>query len=88
MWKTQAEPLLIDLSNNFFIVKLSRKEEYDRALLDSPWMIKDNYLHVQRWTSNFMAEKIEITLLPVWIKFLVLLVEYYSERWLMRKVGN
>lgn len=48
MWRTRTEPLLIDLSNNFFIVKLYGREEYKRALLDIPWMICENYLHVQR----------------------------------------
>lgn len=46
MWKTQGEPILIDLSNNYFIVKLNKREEYERALLDEPWMISENYLHV------------------------------------------
>lgn len=81
------EPLLIDLSNNFFLVKLSRKGEYERALLDCPWMIGGNYLHVQRWRPNFVSEKEEITSLPVWVWFPIFLVEYYSERWL-RKGGH
>lgn len=40
------EPMPIDLSNNYFILKLYKREEYERALLDGPWMIGDNYLHV------------------------------------------
>lgn len=48
IWRTQSELALIDLSNNFFIIKLYMMEEYERALLISPWMIGDNYLHVQR----------------------------------------
>lgn len=32
IWRTQAEPLLIDLGNDFSIVKLTSWEEYDRAL--------------------------------------------------------
>lgn len=36
MWRTETEPFLVDLSNNFFIVKLTKKEEYDCALLDGP----------------------------------------------------
>lgn len=76
--------MLIDLSNDFYIVKLLRKKEYDRALLDGPWMIGENYLHVQRWKSNFRADKAEISSLPVWIRFHVLPVEYYTESWLQR----
>lgn len=76
MWRTQTGPLLIDLSNNFFIVKLYRRDEYECVLMDGSWMIGDNYLHIQRWRSNFMAEKAEITSLYVWVRFSVLPVEY------------
>lgn len=61
MWRTQVEPLLIDLANDFFIVKLGRREEFIRALSERPWMIRDNYLHVQRWKPNFTAEEAVIT---------------------------
>lgn len=65
MWRTQVEPLLIDKGNNFFIVKLYKREEYVRALSEGPWMIEGNYLHAQRWRANFTAETAEITSLPV-----------------------
>lgn len=50
LWRrcTQDEPLLTDLGFDFFMVKLGRREEYERALMEGPWMIWDNYLHVQR----------------------------------------
>lgn len=76
--------MLIDLSSNFFIVKLNKDEIYNRVLLDGPWMICENYRHVQRWKLNFRANKAEITSLPDWIRIPILPVEYYSERWLRR----
>lgn len=36
MWRTQEEPLLIDLGYDFFIIKQGRREKYDRALLEGP----------------------------------------------------
>lgn len=56
MWRTQGEPLLIDLGFDYFIVKLSRREEYEKALSEGPWTIGDNYLHVQRWRHNLNTE--------------------------------
>lgn len=47
-WRMQSEPTSIDLSSNFFIVKLQNREKYERALFDGPWMIGDHYLHVQK----------------------------------------
>lgn len=87
MWRTQSGPALIDLSNNFFIVKLYMREEYERSLMDGPGMIRENYLQDLRWRPNFRAEKAEINSLPLWVRFLVLPVEYYSKRWL-KKAGN
>lgn len=50
-------------------------------------MIGDNYLHVQRWRPNFRVDKEEINSLPVWVRFPVLPVEYYTVRWL-KQAGN
>lgn len=80
--------MLIDLSNDFFIVNLYRKEDYEQALLDGPWMIDENYLHVPRWKHYFKADREEISSLPVWVRFPILPVEYYTEAWLMRAGNN
>lgn len=50
-------------------------------------MIGDNYLHVQRWRHNFVADSAKITSLPAWVRFPWLSVEYYTEEWLW-KAGN
>lgn len=65
MWHTSVELLMIDLSNNFYIIKLFGCEEYDRAMSEGPQMIRDNYLHVQKWRPNFSAEDAKILTLQV-----------------------
>lgn len=50
-------------------------------------MIGDHYLHVQKWRPNFRADKAEIDTMPVWVRFPILPLEYYTERWL-RIAGN
>lgn len=72
----------------FFIVKLQRRQEYERALLDGPWMKGENYLHVQKWLPKFRADKEEISTLPVWVRFPVLPVEFYSEPWINKEGNN
>lgn len=57
MGRTLGEPLLIDLGFDFFIVKLARCEEYERALFEGPWMIDDHYLHVLRWRTNSVLRR-------------------------------
>lgn len=87
MWRIQGEPLLIDLGNDFFIVKLGTRDEYEQALMEGPWVIGDNYLHIQRWRPNFVAETAVIKPLHVWVCFPILPTKYYTENWLKR-VGD
>lgn len=84
MWKILQKLSLIDLGYNFFIVKFTSKQDYETTLLNSPWMIAKYYLHVQLLIPNFVADHAEIATLPVWVRFLVLPVEYYSTHWLER----
>lgn len=78
MWRVQASISLIDLPNDFFIVRFTLKEDYNIALFKGPWPVGDHYLYVQRWKPKFLAEKAVITHLPIWIRFLLLPVEYYQ----------
>lgn len=78
MWRLQSPFILIDLANDFFIVKLSTKQEQNTALFHGPWMVADHYLHMRKWRPNFEPETAEITTLPVWVRFSVLPVECYN----------
>lgn len=71
----------------FLHCALVEKEEYETALLNGSWMIGDNYLHVQRWVPNFVADDAQISALLLWIRFSVLPIECYIRRGLER-VGN
>ncbi|KAI9096294.1 hypothetical protein K1719_026013 [Acacia pycnantha] len=53
MWKPQQPLKVVVLSNGYYIVSFSNKEERDYAFSEGPWMIDDHYLLVQRWRSNF-----------------------------------
>lgn len=86
MQRIQHEFDLIDLNNDFFIVRLTNKEDYKTALLGGPWMIGNHYLHVQRWKPNFITDEATIVILLVWVRFPVLPVEF-TTTWLIR-AGN
>lgn len=84
MWGTQDDPLIIDPGNDYYIVKLLNRAKYVRALSEGPRMIGDNYLHVQRWRHNFVADSAKISSLPMWLRFPWLPVEYYTVQWLYK----
>lgn len=81
------EPLLIDLGNDLFDIKLTSREEFIKALCEGPRMVGDNYLHVQRWIHNSNVESARIYSFLVWVCFPTLPVKYCSETWL-RKAEN
>lgn len=91
MWRIQNSFTLINLSNDYYIVRFSNKQDYDMAFLNGPWVINDHYLQVRRWVPNFMARTVTIDSLLVWVRFPILPIEYYIERWLERawnKIGR
>lgn len=51
-------------------------------------MISDNYLHIQRWQPNFVAESAKISTLSVWVRFPQLPIEYYNNEWLRKARDN
>lgn len=73
--------------NDYYIARFSNKLDYEVALLNGPWVINDHYLHVRRWEPNFMAKTATIDSLLVWVRFPIIPVEYFRERWLLR-AGN
>lgn len=87
MWRVKSSLTLINLPNDFYIARLSSQEDYAMALFNGPWMIGDHYLYVQRWRPNFSADIAHIDRLPVWVRFPILLVEYYTTS-LLYRVGN
>lgn len=72
MWRTQMDPLLIDVGNESLIIKLTSMEECVRVLCDGPWMVGENYPHVRRWRPNFIADAAKIYSFPVSVHFPIL----------------
>ncbi|KAI9115273.1 hypothetical protein K1719_013592 [Acacia pycnantha] len=53
MWRPKDPLKLIPLSNVYYIVSFSNKEDKEYAFQEGPWMIEDHYLIVQQWRPNF-----------------------------------
>lgn len=39
----------------------SHKEDFDTAPMKMPWLIGENYLHVESWVPNFFFDEAQIT---------------------------
>ncbi|RYQ79455.1 hypothetical protein Ahy_Scaffold6g108202 [Arachis hypogaea] len=53
MWGRLGELDVIDLGNNYYLVKFYAQEDLDATLVDGPWKIYDHYLAVRLWEPNF-----------------------------------
>ncbi|KAI9116206.1 hypothetical protein K1719_013136 [Acacia pycnantha] len=63
MWHPKDALKLIPLSNGYYIVSFSNKEDREYAFQEGPWMIEDHYLIVQRWRPNFNPWKVTFNVL-------------------------
>ncbi|KAJ9186726.1 hypothetical protein P3X46_002269 [Hevea brasiliensis] len=66
MWNAR-DAKIVDLGNDYFLIKFSCEEEYHRALLDGPWIINGSYLVVKPWTQDFNAMNTAIDSAIVWV---------------------
>ncbi|KAJ4840447.1 hypothetical protein Tsubulata_016703 [Turnera subulata] len=78
LWKPQGGFQVIDLANDYFLIRFEKKEDYTRALAEGPWMIQGSYLTVQSWQPGFDASK-EPTKTVVRVQIPKLPVEWYRQ---------
>ena len=68
---------LIDIGYGFFIMRFDVLKDYQHALMDGPWFVGDQYLHVQAWEADFHLHIAKITYTAVWICLEQLPIGYY-----------
>ncbi|KAI9117428.1 hypothetical protein K1719_011594 [Acacia pycnantha] len=88
MWRPQDALKLIPLSNGYYIVSFSNKEDKEYAFQEGPWMIDDHYLIVQRWRPNFNPGKADLKcIIAAWVHLPDVPFEFYNVESL-RRIGN
>ena len=78
---------LIDIEYGFFIMCFDVLKDYHHALMDGPWFMGEQYLHVQAWEVDFHPHIAKISTMTVWIQLEQLLIEYHHPKFL-KHVGN
>ena len=87
IWRPTGKMTLIDIGYGFFIMRFDLSQDYHHALMDGPWFVGDQYLHVQAWEANFHPHVAKISTTAVWIRLEQLPIEYYHPEFL-HHVGN
>lgn len=87
IWNLSGSFELIDLQNDFFLVKFYEQVDYERVMYEGLWMILGHYLTVQRWKPKFRPFEESIKKIAAWICIPDLPIEYYDKH-LLWKLGN
>ncbi|KAL4278142.1 hypothetical protein GQ457_03G020710 [Hibiscus cannabinus] len=86
LWQLKGEFQLVDLANEYYLVKFSNEWDYAHVLSDGPWTIFGNYLTVQPWSRSFSTTADFPTEVIVWVRISGLPYRYYSKA-LFRRIA-
>ncbi|QHO28903.1 uncharacterized protein LOC127740571 [Arachis duranensis] len=87
MWSNKGSLDVIDLGQDFYLVKFYANEDFDFALLEGPWKLYDHYLTVRLWEPNFNPQTATIDKVTAWIRPPGLPIKLY-DRNILRKIEN
>lgn len=79
LWNLEGRITPMDVGLGFYIIRFESKTDYHKVYTGGPWIIQDHYLTVQKWYSDFRADKAQAIKTAVWIRFSLLPAEYYDE---------
>lgn len=67
--ETKREITILDLSNDYFLVKFALPEDIDTVISGGPWIVHGHYLIAKKWTPEFMPDMDTIDSTLAWIRF-------------------
>ncbi|XP_016747098.1 uncharacterized protein [Gossypium hirsutum] len=77
LWKPRGQFQLMDLENDFYLIRFLDKDDFDKILMGGPWVIFGHYLTIRPWSLDFSATNKEVDNQIVWIRLLGLSEGYY-----------
>ncbi|KAJ1377585.1 Endonuclease/exonuclease/phosphatase superfamily [Sesbania bispinosa] len=87
LWQPRARMEIIDLDNEYFIIRFEDLHDLQHVLDDGPWMLTDHYVVIQRWRPGFLPFQDNLQRVSVWIRVPGLPIEFYDKTVLYR-IGN
>ncbi|KAL9422299.1 hypothetical protein AB3S75_034549 [Citrus x aurantiifolia] len=87
MWKKIGEFSVVDLENNFFLIRLQSYEDVEYVVTEGPWVIMGHYLTVQPWSPQFDSKVTKLDTVNAWIRLPGMPMHLYDKR-ILKKVGQ
>lgn len=67
-WSLKGAWKLVDLVNDYYVVKFDLKEDLNFVLTGGPWIIAGQYLVMQKWHPGFCPATTHITRMAAWLR--------------------
>lgn len=87
LWKPICHVQLMDLDNNYYLVRFGNKGDLERVLMGGPWVMFGHYLSVQPWMASFSTERDVFGSQVVWVR-LPALPECFNSECLLREIDQ
>ncbi|BFG35690.1 hypothetical protein CerSpe_219640 [Prunus speciosa] len=86
-WSLKGGWKLVDLVNDYFVVKFELEDDLNFVLTGGPWIIAGQYLVMQKWRPGFCPATAKITRMAAWIRVSALQLECFDV-WSLKRIGN
>ncbi|KAL4311796.1 hypothetical protein GQ457_01G023690 [Hibiscus cannabinus] len=79
MWNPNGALSLVDLDNEYFLVRFAMEEDFHKVVAGGPWVIYGSYLTVQPWSRHFSTDEAYPSQIMVWVRLPKLAYRYYTK---------
>ncbi|KAJ4844626.1 hypothetical protein Tsubulata_031965 [Turnera subulata] len=80
LWKPTRSIKIVDLENDFYLVRMDYEEDYYHALAEGPSVIMGHALSVQPWDSSFRASEGRVSQAVIWARFAEFPPSWYNSQ--------
>ena len=87
LWRVNQGFTVIDLENDYYLVRFGAEEDVEFALTQGPWTIFGHYLTIQKWSPSFDCLSDKIETIVAWIRLPGMPLHNYHKR-VLRILGE
>jgi len=87
LWRPSACMDCVNLGKDFFLIKFSSMEDYDKVLRGGPWFVGEHFLTIRPWEPYFKASEAKFSSVAVWVRLPELPIEFY-DREVLKEIGE
>ncbi|CAN1144835.1 hypothetical protein LINPERHAP2_LOCUS14333 [Linum perenne] len=78
LWAKQGRVSVWDIGFGHFVAKFETEADFNRALLDGPWLVGDHYVVSEEWRPNFEPGFSQVNSVRVWVRLPGIPLENYD----------